>query len=69
MKRMTTKKGVFGKKDIEERWMQCWKELPQEQIQAWIDRIPIHIQKVLDLEGGNEYKEGRLKGKEKKRVY
>jgi len=24
---------------------------------------------VLDLEGGNEYKEGRLKGKEKKRVY
>jgi len=69
MKRMTTKKGVFGKKDIEERWMQCWKELPQEQIQAWIDRIPIYIQKVLDLKRGNEYEENRLKRKEKKRVH
>jgi hypothetical protein len=69
MKRITTKKGVFGKKNMEARWIQCWEELPQEQIQAWINRILIYIQKVLDLEGGNEYKEGRLKGKEKKRVY
>jgi hypothetical protein len=69
MKRITTNKGVFGKKNIKERWLQCWEELPQEQIQAWISRIPIYIQKVLDLEGGNEYKEGRLKEKEEKRVY
>ena len=66
---MTTKKGVFGKKDIKERWIQCWEELPQEQIQAWIDRIPIYIQKVLDLKRGNEYEENRLKRKEKKRVH
>jgi hypothetical protein len=69
MKRETTKRGVFGKKDIKERWIQCWNDLPQEQIQAWIDRIPIHIEKVILLEGGNEYQEGRLKGEEKKRVH
>jgi hypothetical protein len=34
IKRITTKKGVFSKKDIEARWIQCWEELPQEQIQA-----------------------------------
>jgi hypothetical protein len=28
-----------------------------------------YIKKVLNLKEGNEYKEGRLKGKEKKRVY
>ena len=69
MKRMTTKKGVFGKKDMKERWLQCWADLPQEEIQAWIDRIPIHIEEVIKLKGGNTYKEGRLKGKEKKRVH
>jgi len=41
----------------------------QEKIQAWIERIMIHIQDVRRLEGGNEYKEGRLKGKAKNRVY
>jgi hypothetical protein len=55
IKRQTTKKGVFEKKDMKERWILCWKELPQEQIQAWIDRIPIHIEKVILLKGGNEY--------------
>jgi hypothetical protein len=67
---MTSKRGVNGKKDMKERWRHCWdKELTLEQIQAWIDRIPIHIEKVILLEGGNNYEEGRLKGKEKKRVH
>jgi len=69
MKKQTTRKGVFGKKDMKERWIQCWDDLPQEQIQAWIDRIPIHIEKVIALKGGNEYQEGRLKNQEKKAVY
>jgi hypothetical protein len=40
-------------------WEKCWEELPQDKIQMWIERIPIHIQKIIELEGGNEYKEGK----------
>jgi hypothetical protein len=43
--------------------------MPQEKIQAWIVRIIDHVQDIIRLEGRNEYKEGRLKGKEKKRVH
>jgi len=31
----------------------------QWRIQAWIERIPRHIQKIIELEGGNEYREGK----------
>jgi hypothetical protein len=33
--------------------------MEQERIQAWIERVPIHIHEVIRLEGGNEYKESR----------
>ena len=33
--------------------------MPQAKIQAWIERIPIHVNKIIEQEGGNEYKEGR----------
>jgi hypothetical protein len=33
--------------------------LPQTQIQAWIERVPVHIQEIIALKGGNKYKEGR----------
>lgn len=60
IKRLTTKKGApVTRADAEVRWKQAWKDLPQEKIQAWIERIPRHIQKVIELEGGNEYYEGR----------
>jgi hypothetical protein len=60
MKRETTKKGApKNRADATRAWRKCWKELPQEKIQAWIERIPIHIQKIIELEGGNESKEGR----------
>jgi hypothetical protein len=29
----------------------------------------VYIQEVIKCDGGNEYKEGRLKGQEKKRVH
>jgi hypothetical protein len=32
-------------------------------IHAWIERIVEHVRKVVELEGGNEYKEGRLEAK------
>jgi len=35
----------------------------QEKIRAWIKRFIAHIKNVIRLKRGNEYKEGRLKGK------
>jgi len=40
-------------------WGAAWKELPQEKIQYWIESIPVHVQKVIELKGGNEYKKGK----------
>jgi transposase len=60
MKRRTTRKGApKNRQEAINAWEDYWKELPQSAIQAWIERIPIHIQKIIELEGGNEYKEGR----------
>jgi transposase len=44
-------------------WLKVWKDLPQKKIQEWIERIPEYIQKIIELEGGNKYKEGRNKRK------
>jgi len=66
MKRETTKRGAFtSQKAMKEAWIQCWEDMPQEKIQVWIERIPIHIQEIIRLGGGNEYEEGRRKGQEK----
>ena len=66
MKRRTTKKGApKNRKDAIQAWKTAWNDLEQVQIQAWIERILIHIQEVIKLEGGNEYKEGRGKDKGK----
>jgi transposase len=60
------------KTHLEGIWKIGWSELTQEKIRAWIDRIPRHIQKVIELEGGNDYREGRMdtrtKGKDFKSV-
>ena len=44
---------------METAWIEAWSNLPQSEIQAWIERIPRHIQEIIRLEGGNEYAEGR----------
>ena len=60
MKRLTTKWGPLQSRPEAMRvWRREWQELAQTRIQAWIERIPHHIQEVIRLEGGNEYKEGR----------
>ncbi|KAM5345573.1 hypothetical protein ACJ41O_005222 [Fusarium nematophilum] len=60
LKRATTKKGAPKTRAEAIRvWKAAWKEVPQEKIQAWIERIPTHVKKIISLEGGNEYKEGR----------
>jgi len=70
MKRKTTEGGPISSKDASRKaWIKCWNDLSQEKIQAWIERVPIHIQKIIELEGGNEYKEGRNASKPRKRVY
>ena len=59
MKRKTTARGPPAtKKDLERSWVLAWKELPQTMIQQWIERIPKHLQKIIDLDGGNEFEEG-----------
>ncbi|KAK2471400.1 hypothetical protein H9L39_17631 [Fusarium oxysporum f. sp. albedinis] len=60
LKRETTKKGApQSKSEAIRRWEAAWLAMPQAKIQAWIERIPYHIEKIIELEGGNEYKEGR----------
>ena len=63
MKRETSRKGPpRNRKDAEQRWTKCWKNLSQSRIQNWIERIPRHIQEIIRCEGGNEYREGRAGG-------
>ena len=45
-------------KVAERTWYTAWDDISQEQIQQWILAIPYHIQEVIRLERGNEYKEG-----------
>jgi hypothetical protein len=60
LKREITKKGVpTGRAEAIRVWLEAWKNLPIERVQAWIERIPFHIREVIRLEGGNEYNEGR----------
>ena len=40
--------------------------MPQERIQAWIERIPRHIEEVITCEGNNLYQEGRRKGQKRR---
>lgn len=50
--------GFESKKDSPEIWKDLWKELPQERIRRWIERIPRHIAKIIDLKGDNGFREG-----------
>jgi transposase len=69
MKRETTKRGpITSEKVLREAWIKCWKELSQERIQAWIERVYYHVQEVINCDGDNLYEEGRKKGQSKQRV-
>ena len=61
LKRKATAKGApDSAPKMEKVWVDIWNDLEQKRIQHWIERIPRHIQKILELEGGNEYREGRM---------
>ena len=60
IKRTTTMHGAPRTKDeMTKAWLKAWRELDQSRIQWWIERIPRHIQQIIALEGGNEYRETR----------
>jgi hypothetical protein len=62
MKRTTTSKGApTTRLEAEKAWIKVWKDLTQEAIQAWVERIPTHIKEIIRLKGGNGYEEGRGK--------
>jgi transposase len=59
LKRRTgSKKALFSRAQLVTRWHEEWKALPQEKLQRLVERLPGNIQWVLQLKGGNEYKEG-----------
>ena len=69
MKRQTTKhKTALGVEQIKKDWTECWDRLPQRKIQEWIERVPEHIQRIIECSGGNEYKEGLGRDKQKRRA-
>ena len=61
MKRVTTARGCpRTRRQMEQRWKRVWQELPQEQLQKWVEGVYNNVQEVLRLNGGNEYREGRM---------
>ena len=55
---------------MEKGWTRYWKKtLTQKRIQHWIERIPRHIQQVIALEGGNQYREGSTEVESGVRLY
>nr|KMM68930.1 hypothetical protein CPAG_05253 [Coccidioides posadasii RMSCC 3488] len=57
----TAKDAPQESKTAEHEWKKAWEELPQVKIQQWIEWIPHHIQEIICLKGGNEYREGGYK--------
>ena len=43
---------------MEKAWLGAWQDLKQWRIQQWIKRIPCYIEKIIELKGGNDYREG-----------
>ena len=61
IKRVTTRKGAPQQREVARKvWQAAWRDLEQWRIQAWIERIMRHIEKVIELKGGNEYREGAI---------
>jgi hypothetical protein len=61
MKRQITRANAWrSRAAVDKAWFECWhKELFQNRIQKWIERISRHIQRVIELNENNEYREDR----------
>jgi hypothetical protein len=64
MKTKTTRLEVpRSRAAVTKAWTDCWtKQLDQDRIQRWIERISRHIKQIIELDGGNKYREGREDG-------
>jgi hypothetical protein len=51
---------VHSKKRLAKIWRKAWKDLPQEKLQRYVDRIRGNIQWVIRQLGDNIYKEGTI---------
>lgn len=70
MKRETTQRGAPQTQvQAEHVWTRVWKKLDQSIIQSWIEQIPGHIKEVIQLHGGNEYRERKNGGQSDIRPY
>ena len=59
LKQITIKRGPpTSRAAAEKAWISTWQDFKQWRIQQWIERIPRHIEKVIELKGGNDYREG-----------
>ena len=58
----------MSNEQLKETWIKCQEEMPQEKIQAWIERIPEHIEAIIKCDGDNLYQEGRKKGQANQRI-
>ena len=60
LKRKTTAKGApKSRAEGIKAWEKAWKDLPQSTLQRFVERLQVHVAKVIELEGSNEYREGR----------
>ena len=51
---------LLKQKSFKKAWKHCWdNELSMRRIRSWIEEMPQHIQEVICLKGGNEYREGK----------
>jgi hypothetical protein len=49
--RFTSKTGKKTTMEMEKAWYKAGEDLPQTSIQAWIERIPRHVQEIIRLKG------------------
>ena len=53
------RKGALQNREVARKeWQAVWRDFKQWRIRAQIKRIIKHIEKVIELEGGNRYREG-----------
>ena len=71
MKRWTIRKGASRTRlTAVKKWTECWLEaLDMNRIRVWIERISRHIQKVIRLNEGNEYKKDRHVDFDERSIY
>lgn len=63
LKKSTTVRGApRDKKSLTAAWLSAWQSLSQQRIQQWVERIPHNVQRVIELQGDNCYREGKSGG-------